>query len=301
VIGLRAAALVAWFDLRESLRSWKALALMVIYLMGSIGAAVIFVQILAEIESTMAATLSVAQTSRPGAMTASLMESEQVLNMLSGLIGDSGLAAQLVATPPVALFYGWMSMTFVPMLVTFTSAESISGELSSGACRYSLFRVDRLSWAVGKLLGQGMLMATGILAGAAGMWAVGFWGMNAFDGPATAAWLLRFSLRAWVYGYAFLGMTMGLSQLTRSVNGARALALIGLIIAAAGGGLLSIPELVARAPVAAETLRQVFPNAHKLDLWRPEADVRASAMVMLLALGTLAFSLGHQWMCRRDA
>lgn len=298
---LRAAALVAWFDLRESLRSWKALALLVIYLMGAIAAAAIFVRILAEIEKSLASTLSVAQTQRPGALTASLMESEQLLDLLSGLIGDAALAEQLVSTPPVALFYGWLAMSFVPILVTFTSAESISSELSSGACRYSLFRVDRLPWAVGKLLGQGMLMAVGILAGAAGVWIVGELGMNSFDGAGTAAWLLRFSVRAWVYGYAFLGMTLGLSQVTRSINGARALALLALIAAAAGGGLLSVPDITEYAPVAADTLRQLFPNAHKLDLWRPEVGVRLSAMGMLLALGTIAFGAGHQWMSRRDA
>jgi len=301
VTGLRAALLVAWFDLRESLRSWKALALLVIYLMGAMAAAGIFVQILAEIEQTMADTLQVAQTSRPGAMTASLMESEQVLDMLSGLIGDRGLAEQLVSTPPVALFYGWLSMAFVPILVTFTSAESISSELSSGACRYSLFRSDRLSWAAGKLAGQSLLMAVGILAGAAGVWLVGWYGMNSFEGALTAGWLLRFSARAWVYGFAFLGMTLGISQLTRSINGARAMALIALIVAAAGGGLLTVPEITEHAPLLADTVRQLFPNAHKLDLWRPEANIRMGAMVMLMALGTIAFAAGHQWMSRRDA
>jgi hypothetical protein len=298
---LRAVALVAWFDLRESLRSWRALAMMVIYLMGSMAATAIFVQLLAEIERTMADTLRVAQTSRPGSMTQSLMESDQMLEVISGLVGDASLAAELVSIPPIALFYGWLSLSFVPLLVTFTSSEAISSALASGSCRYSLFRIDRLSWVSGKLVGQVMLMVTGILAGAAGVWLIGFTSMNNFDGWDTAVWLLRFSGRASVYGFAFLGVTLGLSQITRSVNGARAMALLALLALSVGGALLVVPTVTVYAPVAAETARQLFPNAHKLNLWRPDLGLRASSMLMLLALGTIAFSAGHQWMNRRDA
>ena len=46
----------------------------------------------------------------------------------------------------------------------FTSADTIAGDVQSGAVRFSLFRVDRLSWAAGKLVGQTCLMAMGVTA-----------------------------------------------------------------------------------------------------------------------------------------
>ena len=224
-----------------------------------------------------------------------------MLEVLTGLVGDASLAAELVSVPPIALFYGWMSLSFVPLLVTFTSSESISAALASGSCRYSLFRIDRLSWVSGKLVGQLLLMVTGILVGAAGVWVIGYLQMNNFTGLDTAVWLLRFSGRASVYGFAFLGVTLGLSQITRSVNGARAMALLALLALSVGGALLLVPDVTEYAPVAAETARQLFPNAHKLNLWRPDLLLRASAVMMLTALGLIAFGAGHQWMSRRDA
>ena len=298
---LRDVLLVAWFDLRESLRSRKAIALIVLYLLGAMASAGGFVSLLAELEATAASALQVSATSRPGAMTSSLMQSEQLIEVLSGLIGDEALARELLSIPPLALFYGWLAMSLVPVLVTFTSAEAVAEELASGGCRYSLFRTERAWWATGKLLGQAALMAVGLLVGAAGVWGVGWYSLNSFEAGPNALWLLRFSGRAWLYGFAFLGMTLGLSQVTRSVNGARALALLGLVLLAAGGGLLVVPEIRELAPVVADSLRQLFPNAHKLALWRPVLLDRLPSIVMLLALGGTWFSAGQVWMQRRDA
>ncbi|MEL6343586.1 MAG: ABC transporter permease subunit [Myxococcota bacterium] len=298
---MRSVLLVAWFDLRESLRSRKALALMFIYLMGAMAATGIFVTVLAEVEAVMADTLMVARTARPGAMTQALRESDRMQGNLGGLLGEPGLAAELVRIPPLGLFYGWLAMSFGPLLVTFTSAEAIAGDLASGTVRFSLFRISRLEWAAGKLLGQSALLAVGMMLGAAGVWAIGWYSLMSFEPLLNAAWLVRFAGRGWIYGFAFLGMTLGVSQLTRSINGARALALAGLLGLSIGGVVLMTPQAVAFAPILADTVRQLCPNAHRLNLWRPLFTERAPALVMLLALGGTYFSLGYQWMSRRDA
>ena len=109
---MRSMLLVTWFELRESLRSRQAVAMLIIYLLGSMGATGLFVYLLSEVENTLAKNLSVAQTDRPGAMTEALMESDTMLEIASGLTGDPTLAEQLVSIPPTALFYGWLSLTF---------------------------------------------------------------------------------------------------------------------------------------------------------------------------------------------
>ena len=298
---LRGIVLIAWFDLQESLRSRKALALLVIYLMGSMAATGLFVAVLSEIETAMAEALAVSATSKPGAMTASLMESEQLLDIFTGLIGDRTLASELVTIPPVALFYGWLAMAFAPILIVFTSADAISSELASGAIRFSLFRTERLTWALGKLGGQAMLLAVGVALGAAGVWIVGWLALTSFSPWLTAWWLARLGLRAGIYSAAFLGLIMGISQTTRSVNGARALALLALIALGIGGVLTGAEELQARAPVLLSSLHPLFPSAHRLDLWRPDPLQRLPAIVMLLALGGVFFATGHAVMARRDA
>ena len=93
---------------------------------------------------------------------------------------------------------------------------------------------------------------------------------------------------------------MGTSQLTRSVPWARVLALGSLVLGALGAGVLHLPRITSRAPVLASSLLQLYPNSHRLDLWRPELLERLPALIMLLALGFAAFTLGHQRFLRRD-
>ena len=298
---MRNILLVTWFDLRESLRSRQAVALLIIYLLGSMAATGLFVALLSEIENALASSLSVAQTDRPGAMTEVLMESEEMLDIASGLIGDRALAAELVSIPPIALFYGWLSLTFVPLLVAFTSADTISNELSSGSVRFVLFRTDRLHWCLGKLGGQTLLMIVGILSGALGVWIIGLATLTSFQPVDTALWLLTLSTRASIYGFTFLGLTLGISQINRSSHSSRALALL-LLIALGIGGLASGSEEVQKyAPILFSSIHPLFPNAHRIDLWRPDLVSRLPSTLMLLAMSATYFGAGHLVMSRRDA
>ena len=79
-----------------------------------------------------------------------------------------------------------------------------------------LFRVDRLSWALGKLLGQLFLMAVGIGLGAAGSYLLGLLWMPGFAPAATAEWMLRLSGRVCCFGFAYLGLAFWASQWARS-------------------------------------------------------------------------------------
>ncbi len=297
---LRDALVVAEQDLAESLRSRKALVLMGLYLAGALAACGIFVRVLQEVESVVADQLRVAQTSRPGAMTARIMQSDELLRVIEGLIGDGDLARELVQTPPMALFYGWVALTFVPPLVALTSGDAIAGELSTGAARFALIRTDRLSWAVGKYVGQAALLAVGVALGAVGAFIVGWSGLLSFTPGETAVWLARLGARAWVYGVAWLGIVMGAGQLTRSVPKARGLALLALVVIGVSSVLLQTSWVLDRAPVLAETVHQLLPGAHQLDLWRPDPARRGIAVGALLTIGGAAFAVGHLRLSRVD-
>ncbi len=298
---LRDSLVVAAFDLFESLRSRKVIVLLTLYLAGASAAAGLFVTLLRELENTVARSLAVGTTDRPGVMTEELMRSEQLRDVLHGLVGDASLVDALISVPPLALFYGWLALTAVPILVVLTSGDAIAGDLGSGACRFALFRTDRLSWAVGKLLGQATLMGVGVLAGAFGVWVVGFGFMARFEALDTAWWLLRLGGRAWIHGFAWLGGVLAVSQLTRSTTRATGGALFLLIAVGTTGLVLQSPWAVEYAPVLSETLFQLLPRAHRLDLWRPTLAERLPGMVMLLALGVSWFALGHIRFARRDA
>ena len=292
---------IASFDFLESIRSRRALALLVLYVAGSIAATAMFVRFVVAFENTAASVLSVGQTGSAGAMTEEMMQTENMYLFFKDLVGDDALARALMRIPPLAMFYGWLALTFIPLLVTFTSGDSVAAEVASGSVRFALFRVDRLSWAVGKLLGQTLLMCVGILVGAAASLATSSLLMTNSHIGLTAIWLLRFSGRAAIYGFAYLGLVVGCSLVAKSLNGARAGALIGLFAVGVGGNLLEGEWTTTRFPVLAPTLSNIFPQGHDLDLWRITFTDRLPGIVMLLALGLAYFTAGYATFARRDA
>lgn len=297
---LRDAWIVALFDLGESLRSRKVLVFLALYVVGAIAATYIFTEILQSIETELASKLLVARTDRPGSLTTAVMESPELRRVLAKLVGDRDLAAQLISIPPIALLYGWVAMAFGPIFVVLTSSDTVSTELATGSARFALVRTDRSSWALGKLLGQATLLGVGVLLGGVAAWLTGYVRMGSFPGIATAAWTLRYAASAFVYAYAYLGLALGVSQLTRSVPWSRGLGLFALIGVVVASALLRHDEFREASPVLFDSLALLFPSTHKLDLWRTGADI-VPAVVMLFALGTVYFTLGHLRFARRDA
>lgn len=298
---LRDAALVAAFDLGESLRARRVLVLLALYVAGAMAATGGFVAVLRELEGQLASALAVPTTSRPGAMANSLMESQELRRMLRELVGDAALVDQLVQVPLLALFYGWLAFTFVPALVTFTSCDAVAGEVASGSSRFALARTDRLAWALGKAGGQAALLGVGVLGGALGAWLVGFFGLSGFPAMDTAIWLVKIGFRGWVNGLPYLGIALAASLVLRSPTPARALALFLLLGVGVGDTLLSADRVVEAAPVLLPTLRQLLPGSHTLDLWRPTLLERAPALVMQPTLAAAFFALGFARFNRRDA
>jgi ABC-type transport system involved in multi-copper enzyme maturation permease subunit len=201
----------------------------------------------------------------------------------------------------MALFYGWLAMNFVPLLVLFTSADAISGDVSSGAVRFSLFRTDRISWAVGKLIGQTSLMAVGVLVGALVCWLTGLIWLDQMPVGETALWLLRISGRSIVYSFAYLGMVMCASQLARTGARSGGLALLIMFLASVIGTVVQAEPIERQAPELFRGLSKLFPNGHHLALWHPGFFESFSAMLGLVLIGLAWFGLGFWRFSTRDA
>lgn len=292
---LRSIGLVAAFDLRESLSSRKAMVLIALYTLGSLGASAIFIRTLdalrMRLEEEIGQKVDMAQ----------VMAGPGMAKIAGALAGDTELANALVTIPPIALFYGWLAMNFVPLLVLFTSADAVAGDLASGAVRFSLFRTDRISWTLGKLIGQTALMAVGVLAGALGCWAIGMVWLEGMPAADTAYWLLRMSLRTTVYGFAYLGMVLCASQLTSTSIRAGGLALGLMFVASLAGGIVQAPIIAEKSPGLFSALSKFFPNGHYLGLWHPDVARSIGATVGLVFIGLAFFALGFLRFSRRDA
>jgi ABC-type transport system involved in multi-copper enzyme maturation permease subunit len=291
----RSIRLVATFDLLESLRSRKAIVAVLLYLAGALAGSAMFIQVLHAIQERLREQFG------DGVDMSKLMESPGMARVARELSGDPKVAEAIMNIPPLALFYGLMAMNFVPLLVLLTSSDAISGDVFSGSVRYSLFRVDRLSWAVGKLIGQTSLMVVGVLVGAAGCWLTGAIWLEGMAHGDTAWWLFRVAGRTSVYGFAYLGVAMCASQLTRTNARARGLALLLMFLCSLAGGLLRTHFVNKSAPGFFNALSKLFPNSHSLYLWHPELFEQGTAILALLAIGLGFFALGFWRFARRDA
>jgi ABC-type transport system involved in multi-copper enzyme maturation permease subunit len=286
---------VASFDLLESLRSRKAIVLLSLYLVGALGASGIFIRVLAAIRERLEAqvghTVDVKQ----------LMASPGMGRVAGALAGDADVAHAIVSIPPMALFYGWLAMNFVPVLVLFTSSDAIAGDVASGAVRFSLFRTDRISWALGKLIGQTSLMALGVLVGALACWGMGILWLDGMPAASSALWLLRISGRTIVYSFAYLGMVMCASQLARTSARAGGLALLLTFFCSVAGSVLQFEPIERQSPALFGVLAKLFPGGHYLALWHPGLVESSTAMLGLVAIGLGFFALGFWRFSSRDA
>jgi ABC-type transport system involved in multi-copper enzyme maturation permease subunit len=287
--------LVAGFDLLESLRSRKAIVLLALYSVGAVGASLIFIRVLTAIQERLEAEVGQAVDMKQ------LMESKGMVRVMGALAGDDQIASAIVAIPPMALFYGWLAMNFVPLLVLFTSADAVSGDLASGGVRFSLFRTDRFSWATGKLIGQTCLMAVGVLAGAIACWIVGCIWLDGMPIGQTAYWLLRISGRTIVYSFAYLGMVMCASQLARTPIRSGGLALLIMFLASVAGSLVQVGAIEEQAPTFFRAVAKLFPNGHYLWLWHPGVVQYGSSILGLIVIGLAFFMLGFWRFKARDA
>lgn len=290
----RTVGLVAGFDLYESLRSRKALALILLYALIALIGCWGFSEAINRVFEEMNESLGAQAVDK-------LVDSDAMVDLVTRATGgDEALAKELLSVPPLALFYGWLITAFMPFIVALSSSDAISSELVSGSARFALFRVDRLSWAAGKLLGQTLLLIVGIAVGGAVAFGVGAVNLDRFVAGDTAFWLMRMSFRGMFYGFAYLGIALCASQIVSSNGAARGLALAFATFASVVGGVLGSPMMKEKGSVVIDAIHGFFPNAHDGTMFRPELAERLQGQVALLVIGLIWFAAGYWRLSRRD-
>ena len=288
--------IVARFELLEALRSRLFIIVVSMYGAGAAIGSYVFLKTVTAAESAvrhqLAERLQVDESKLPQNLVR-----ENLIPIVLGFF-DPKLKDELLSMPLLTIFYGIMALNFVALLVLVVSTGTMAADLSSGAARYALFRCDRLTWALGKLVGQELLLAAGLAVGALTAGLVGVLVDDAFE-QQTWIWLLRTSFRAWLYGSAYLGLFCGLSLVSRSPLRARALALFSWIGIGILHGLVTSDMVNERIPVRA--LGYAFPAAHREALWSPDWYTYLPAATALLAFGAACFLAGHAVFKRRDA
>lgn len=290
---------VATYEVMEAIRSKRVLVLSLLYLGGAVVGSYMFVNILQGIEDVVADSLAGKGSAEPGAVTEAMLASDDFRSLLGSLLGDDDIAAEVATLPPLAVFYGWLALAFAPVIVTLTAADTVSGELASGSIRFQLLRVSRAAYSLGKLLGQSLLMVSSIFLGGAAVLAVGAANLPNIDLAETGIWILRLSARACVFGFAYVGLVVGVSHTTRSVPLARGLSLVALMAMGALSMVLGF-AFFEDSGVIVSALRAMLPGSHQLELWQPGATQRLTTLLWLCTLGAFYFGSGYLFRLRRD-
>ena len=289
---------VAGFELSEALRSRFVLLLSLLSGLGSFIASSIFLNLLSSAEELATDTLANQTNADTEALSAQLTQ-DNLMPWIASMISDPGTREQVASMDPLSVFFGFAALQTVAGFVLLSSTATIPKDLVSGAARFTLLRCERLSWVAGKALGQTILLAGGLLLAAAAATAASVWVDRTLDVD-RVLWLFRMSFRAWLYGFAHLGLFMGLSMFTRAVMHARVLSFAALMLMSLAHAVLTSGVLNEKLP-GIDTLAWVIPAHHQGQLWSSSVLPYAMSVLTLLAIGLTALYAGYAAFQRRDA
>jgi ABC-type transport system involved in multi-copper enzyme maturation permease subunit len=300
----RDVALVARFELAEAARSRLLIVMVLLFVgAGALGAWA-YTEVLERVEQNAARLTGAPTPRRPGAVMRRLREQRSYRDMLRVFTGSDAKADYYAAIPPIVVFFAWVSFTFTPWLVLFTSAETIATEVATRSIRYSVLRTGRLEFALGKAAGQALIVVGVTALSAVAFFLVALVALDGFEAAATAAGLAAAWPRVVLFALPFLGWALLASMLTSSANVARILSLGGGVALAVLGGLVARPPRWLRGNAAVDVVRELLgyltPFGHSEGLSFPPGGALASDIAICLALGTLYFAAGFAVLRRRD-
>lgn len=296
---MRDAWLVARFEIHRAIRTWRAVALLVLYAVASGGAAWMFTRLVWVLENTVARQLGVAETEVPGAMLDRLVASDTWREVVGAMTGAPHLVDHVVRIPPLAMFELWFGFLLIPFFAASASAECIAIDVQSRAIRYEALRTGRLELVLGRFGGQLALTFVATMVSVVVAWAVGL-GFMVVERPfELLVWLVTFAPRAWLFSVPFVAIGVTASQLTASPAWARVLALGGTATSWVAFGLARWNEEEAWLPLASDLALQVLPQGWLRGLWEPGAGWLASAAACV-AIAVALLAVGYARFSRRD-
>lgn len=293
---LRGILLVARFELLRAARTRRAFAFAVLYLVAAVGAAYVFIQVVAGLENTVATELGVPKTRYPGTLTHELVKKESFQRSMAEITASDTVGRLVQRVPLLAIFHLYFSLLALPFFAATLAAESIAADVASRALRFELLRTGRLELVLGRFVGQLALTGLACVVAAVGVQAAGMLWMRGFSHVSLSVWLGSYSVRAWAYVIPFVGLGMAFSQLTDSPGWARTAATTSVagtwVLCAVLIGLRDT-----RWAVVGDAGLQLIPQAWLTMFWEPHWPVAA---LVCAAMGLCATLLGSARFLRRD-
>lgn len=281
----------AAFEASTAFRNRRAIVTTLLFAV--IGAAVMYltIRLFAELEEQVVTLLGLPAAATPGEVSMTLWRSEQFKRIVSHMLGGGLVFNDILGQHPVVLAFAGFVFQAVPVLTLLSAAPSAAGAIRSGSVRYTLLRITRTEWTLGLFLAEAavLLEAMILLALAAG--AVAFWMLPNATAAALLPSLLGWSLRAWLYSIAWLGVFTGVSLAVTTPGKATILSIILMVALSCAG--FAIGEY---APWA-DFLR---PQGFRDLLWRSSPSALFEGITGSLSVAFLYLGLGGVAFSRRD-
>ena len=283
-----------------AVRSRRALVVTLLFLAVSGGLMYLMISSFAALEQTLVETLNLPASDTTGSVSMTLWKSKPFVRMVQRFAGSSLVFADIQGRHPILLAYAMLVFQCVPMLTLLTSASRIADDVRSGAARYWLVRVTRTEWSLGKFVGEALMLATAMGLGALAAWGVVLFRLPLAVGLPMLPGILDWTLRAWVYAFAWLGIFLGLSHFVKSGGKATALGLLALLGVVAWGPMLKNVAEGIDGLAWVTHLDALVPSSAWPLLWRRSPAVLLQGVVHLVALALLFLGFGVAVFRRRD-
>ncbi len=294
--------LVARFELGEALRTRLLLVMVLLFVGGGGFSAWGFSKFIAQMENVSAQALGAPGSKQAGSQLGRLRHTPMYRTLMRAVSGDEQKAAYMASLPPMVLFYAWMTLAFTPWLVLLTSADTIAAEVASRSIRYTALRTGRLEYAVGKLIGQTVIVAAVIGLAGITFYVVSWIFMAGFAHGEMARGILSYAPLVLAHALPFVGFALFASMVMSSANAARALALGGMSILGILYGLSRAEELRTGSVSNAlwDLAAYLSPFGHTDGLLYPGGAAFWTDLTICLALTAVYFGVGFAWLRKRD-
>ena len=291
----RDAWLIARFDLRESIRTRRALVLALLYLLVAAISSYIYVRVVGVVEEASAQLGAASGGGQDAAIAVGMARDTGYHGLLYVIAsGDAQIIGHLATYPPMVVVFTWFSLGFLPWLIALTSYDLVAGDLHLRTVRFVALRTSRGGFVVGKLLSQVLLVALIAGLGMLPVLVLGAAYLTHFDLLANLLALLQVWPILALVAFAVLGPVTCASQLVRGPGAARALAILLLFAL----WIVSVWALVAGDPLS--LLGFITPFAYKAWFFHPDLLYRLLAALGCLVLCAGYASLGFLVFRRRD-